>query len=189
MNGRSQGRFVTATTVAALLGSSAFAGLAGAKRPVAAASAYCSSIPIVEVAPEEWGFHAGQPQPGADTSYARGHGKIDLSAQTASGVICQVERHPGAAERQIVLSIDRHVIFTSHHAVMFGVPGNIMRISVHVKSSSDAGCPAGTRGEVTIFASYNGVHRDGVGFRFAAGCLGHGRRYGGGGVVTNVPPN
>jgi hypothetical protein len=187
VNGRSQGIIVLAV-LAAPLGSSALVG-AAARGPIADASAYCSSIPIVEVAPEGWGFHAGQPRPGVGTSYARGHGKIDLAAQTASGVICQVERRPGAAERQIVLSIDRHVIFTSHHAVMFGVPGNIMRVHVHVQSSTDAGCPVGTRGEAMIFASYNGVHADGVRFRFAAGCLGHARRYAGGSVVTNVPPN
>jgi hypothetical protein len=188
MSSRWQRRFVRAVT-AALLGSSAFAGPAAAKRPLADASAYCSSIPIVEVAPEEWGFHAGQPRPGANTSYARGHGTIDLAAQSASGVICQADRRPNAPERQIVLSIDHHVIFTSHRAVMFGVPGNIMRIHVHVKSSTDAQCPAGSRGEVTIFASYNGVHADGVGVRFAAGCSDQTRRYVGGSVVTNVPPN
>lgn len=175
--------------ISVLVGSSLFVALASAQGPRARASGYCSVIPIAEVQPEEWGFHAGQPRPGANTTYARGHGKIDLSARTASGVICQVDRRPNAPERQIVLSIDRHVIFTSHHAVMFGVPGNIMRIHVHVQSSTDARCLAGTRGEVTIFASYNGVHADDVGFRFPAPCADHTQRYTGPSVVTNVPPN
>jgi hypothetical protein len=152
-------------------------------------SAYCSSIPRVEVQRQEWGFHAGQPQPGPGTSYARGHGKIDLAASTASGVICQVDRSRAAGERQIVLSIDHRVAYASHHAVMFGVPGNIVRIRVHVRSTTDASCATGTRGEVTIFASYNGVHEDSVQFSFPAGCRGHVRRYTGSGVVTNVPPN
>jgi hypothetical protein len=152
-----------------------------ATHPTARASAYCSVIPRAEVQPEEWGFHAGQPNPGPSTSYARGHGKIDLSAQTASGVICQVDRSPNAPERQIVLSIGRHVIHTSHDAVMFGVPGNIMQIHVRVASSTDPRCP--------IFASYNGVHADDFQLSFPAACRDHRRRYTGPSVVTNVPPN
>lgn len=139
--------------------------------------------------PEEWGFHAGQPIPGPSTSYARGHGKIDLAAQTASGVICQVDRSRDAAERQIVLAIGRHVVHTSHDAVMFGVPGNIMQVHVRVASSTDPRCPAGTLGEATIFASYNGVHADSFQLSFPAACKDHRHRYTGGDVVTNVPPN
>lgn len=175
----------TALGGAAALGASFDA----ASQPAARASAYCSSIPRVEVQPEEWGFHAGQPIPGPATSYARGHGKIDLSAHTASGVICQVDRTRGAPERQIVLAIGRDVIHTSHDAVMFGVPGNIMQIHIRVASSTDPSCPVGASGEATIFASYNGVHADSIQFSFPAACKDHRRRYIGQSVVTNVPPN
>jgi hypothetical protein len=175
--------------VGLLLATGIFAVAPAGARPDARASAYCSAIPRVEVQKEDWGFHAGQPRPGPATSYTRGHGKIDLGAQTATGIICQVDRVPAHAERQVVLSIDRKVIDTSHHAVMFGVPGNIMRIHVHVLSSTDASCATGTRGEVLIFASYNGVHEDLVQFSFPAACRDHSRHYTGSSVVTNVPPN
>ncbi len=171
-----------------ILAALALAVAAGA-HPTARAAGYCSSIPRVEVEKEAWGFHAGQARPSARSSYARGHGTISLSAQTATGIICQVDRIPGAAERQIILSIGYRVIHTSHHAVMFGVEGNIMRIHVHVKASTDAKCPAGTPGEVTIFASYNNVKEDSVQFAFPAACRDHNRRYTGSSVVTNVPPN
>lgn len=164
------------------------ASTAGA-RPAARAAGYCSSIPRVEVPKEAWGFHAGQPQPGPRSSYARGHGKIDLGAQTATGIICQVDRVPGAAERQIILAIGYRVIHTSHHATMFGVEGNIMRIHVRVKSTTDAKCAVGTRGEATIFASYNDVKKDSVEFAFPAACRDHQRRYTGPSVIANVPPN
>ncbi len=175
-----------AAAAAALTGA---AGAAGASQPRARASGYCSSIPRVEVQKEDWGFHAGQPVPGPTTSYARGHGKIDLSARTASGVICQVDRRRTGPERQIILAIERHVLYASHHAVMFGVEGNIMRINVRVNSTSDPNCPAGTRGTATIFASYNNIHEDNVQFSFPAACSDHRRSYTGPSVVTNVPPN
>jgi hypothetical protein len=162
---------------------------AAAARPAAQAAGWCSSIPRVEVPKEAWGFHAGQPYPGARSSYARGHGTINLSAQTATGVICQVDRVPGAPDRQIILSIGYHVMRTSHHAVMFGVEGNIMQIHVRVQSTTDARCAAGTRGNVTIFASYNDIKQDDVQFSFPAACRDHTRRYTGSSVVTNVPPN
>lgn len=153
------------------------------------ATAYCSAFPIVEVPKEAWGFHGGQPITGATGSYTRGHGTIDLSARTVSGIICQVDRVAGAPDRQIVLSVGRHLLHASHHAVMFGVPGNIMRIDVRVKSTTDPGCPVGTPGEATIFASYNNVHEDSVQYSLPAACKSHRHRYTGPDVVTNVPPN
>lgn len=156
-----------------------------ASRPIA----YCSAIPIVPVAREAWGFHAGQPISGATGSYARGHGQINLSARTASGILCQVDRVRHAPDRQIVLSVERRVIYTSHYATMFGVPGNIMKVHVRVSSTTDPRCRPGTQGELTIFASYNGIHRDSVQLSFPAACRDHRHRYTGPDVVTNVPPN
>jgi hypothetical protein len=150
---------------------------------------YCQVIPQVPVAKEAWGFHGGKPITGATGSYTRGHGQINLSAQTANGVICQVDRVRNAPDRQIVLAVGRDVIYTSHHAVEFGVPGNIMKIHVRVKSTTDPRCRRGTHGVVTIFASYNNVHEDLVQFSFPVACKDHRHRYTGPSVVTNVPPN
>ena len=150
---------------------------------------YCQVIPIVNVPPEGWGFHAGHPVSGAAGAYTRGHGTIDLRSRTASGVICQVYRRQGTADRQVVLTVGRHVIHTSHHAVRFGVPGNIMIVRVRVHSSTDPACGVGTDGRMTVFASYNNVHRDSVRFTFAGSCSDQGRHWTGPSVVTNVPPN
>jgi hypothetical protein len=146
-------------------------------------------IPIVNVPPEGWGFHAGHPVAGATGAYARGHGTINLSGRTATGVICQVCRSRGTADRQVVLTVGRHVIHTSHHAVRFGVPGNIMSIHLSVHSSTDPACAVGTEGRATIFASYNNVHRDSVRFTFGGSCRDQQRGWTGQSVVTNVPPN
>jgi hypothetical protein len=150
---------------------------------------YCQVIPIVNVPPQGWGFHAGHPVSGATGAYTRGHGTIDLRAKTATGVICQVYRPRGKADREVVLTVGRHVLHASHHAVRFGVPGNIMTVPVRVRSSTDHGCKVGSEGRVTIFASYNNVHRDGVRLTFAGSCRDQRRHWSGPSVITNVPPN
>ena len=163
--------------------------LIGASAGAAPSVNYCQVIPIVNVPPEGWGFHAGHPVSGAGGAYTRGHGTINLGAQTAGGVICQVYRPRGKSDRQIVLGVGRHVVHTSHHAVRFGVPGNVMTVTVRVHGSTDQGCKAGTEGRATIFASYNNVHRDSVRFTFAGSCQDQQRHWTGPSVVTNVPPN
>jgi len=147
--------------------------------------AYCS-IPTVDNPP--WGFHVGEQITGPTGTYAHGHGNINLAARTVSGIICQVDRVRNAPDRQIILSVDNHLVYSSHDANILGVPGNVMKIDVRVQSSTDPECKVGTSGEVTIFASYNGVHRDLVQLSFPAACSRHDHRYTGLDVVTNVPP-
>lgn len=148
---------------------------------------YCSQIPIVYGIPE-WGFHTGAPITGASGSYARGHGDIDLSAATVSGTLCQVDRVPGRPDRLIIMTVRRHLVYYSHTALMWGYPGNEMKIRVRVKSSTDPRCRVGTVGRVTIFASYNGVRSDSVSFRFPAACRDHDHLYHGSQVDNQVPP-
>jgi hypothetical protein len=148
---------------------------------------YCASIPIVGGIPP-WGFHTGQPISGASGSYARGHGDIDLNANTVSGILCQVDRHPGAPDRLIIMTVLPHLVYHSHYASMWGYPGNIMKIVVRVTSSTDPRCAVGTLGNVTLFASYNGVRSDSVQFTFPAACAGHDHLYHGPQVNNQVPP-
>jgi hypothetical protein len=159
--------------------------VAVASQPVA----YCQSIPRVNVPKEAWGFHGGQPNPGATGSYTRGHGTINLSARTVTGIICQVDRRRNAPDHQIIMSAGHHLVYASHTAVMFGVAGNIMTINVRVTSTTDPTCAVGTHGRATVFASYNNVHEDSIQFSFPAACKSHRHRYTGPSVVTNVPPN
>ena len=148
---------------------------------------YCAQIPIVGGIPP-WGFHTGEPITGAMGSYARGHGDIDLDASTVSGVLCQVDRVPRQPDRLIIMSVEHHLVYHSHYAVMWGVPGNIMRIIVRVQSSTDPRCEVGTIGRVSLFASYNGVRSDSVRFTFPASCRDHDHLYHGPQVNNQVPP-
>lgn len=150
---------------------------------------YCQAIPIVTVTPEMWGFHAGHPITGATGTYARGHGYANLPAHTAKGNICQVNRPRHKRDREIILTVGPRFKYSSHYAVKWGVPGNIIALNVRVRHSTDPTCRVGTPGTVTIFASYNGVHRDSVQFFFPPACARHRRLYKGLDVVTNVPPN
>jgi hypothetical protein len=148
---------------------------------------YCAQIPIVQGIPP-WGFHTGEPISGASGSYARGHGDINLSANTVSGILCQVDRVRHHPDRLIIMTVGHHLMYHSHYAVMWGVPGNIMKIIVRVKSSSDPRCKAGTRGRATLFASYNGVRSDSVQFIFPKSCRDHDHLYHGPQVNNQVPP-
>jgi hypothetical protein len=148
---------------------------------------FCAEIPIVGGIPP-WGFHTGAPITGATGSYARGHGDIDLAANTVSGTLCQVDRFPGRPDRLIIMNVEHRLIYHSHYAVMWGVPGNIMKIVVRVQSSTDPRCAVGTVGRVTLFASYNGVRSDSVRFTFPEACRDHDHLYHGPQVNNQVPP-
>jgi hypothetical protein len=148
---------------------------------------YCAQVPIQGGIPP-WGFHTGQPITGATGSYARGHGNISLTANTVSGILCQVDRVRHQPDRLIIMTVMHHLVYHSHHAVMWGVPGNIMKIIVRVKSSTDPSCAVGTVGRVTLFASYNNVRSDSVQFFFPAACKGHDHLYHGPQVNNQVPP-
>lgn len=149
---------------------------------------YCAGVPIIKGTIPPWGFHTGQPITGATGSYARGHGDISLTRNTVSGILCQVDRVRHQPDRLIVMTVKHHLVYHSHHAVMWGVPGNIMKIVVRVNSSTDRGCAVGTLGHVTLFASYNNVRSDSVQFFFPAACKDHNHLYHGTQVDNQVPP-
>jgi hypothetical protein len=148
---------------------------------------FCAQIPIVGGIPP-WGFHTGAPITGATGSYARGHGDIDLAANTVSGTLCQVDRVRGQPDRLLIMTVERHLVYHSHYATMWGYPGNIMKIVVRVQSSTDPQCKIGTLGHVTLYASYNNVRSDSVQFTFPAACKDHDHLYHGPQVNNQVPP-
>ena len=157
--------FTRGAWVAVLIVTGALVLIGMAGSATAYTTQYCSQVPIFNGTPE-WGFHTGQPITGATGSYARGHGKIRL----------------------IIMSVQHHLVYHSHHAVMWGFPGNIMKIIVRVTSSTDPRCTVGTLGGVTIFGSYNGVRSDSVQFFFPAACQDHNHLYHGPQVNNQVPP-
>jgi hypothetical protein len=175
------GRFGLAVCV--LMPLLALIGMSGSAN---ASTQYCAQVPIVGGIPP-WGFHTGAPITGANGSYARGHGDIDLNANTVSGILCQVDRVRGH-DRLIIMTVKHHLVYHSHYATMWGFPGNIMKIIVKVTSSTDRRCTVGTIGHVTLFASYNGVRSDSVQFIFPAACADHNHLYHGPQVNNQVPP-
>jgi hypothetical protein len=148
---------------------------------------YCAQVPIIHGTPP-WGFHTGAVITGATGSYARGHGDINLARNTVSGILCQVNRVRHRPDRLIIMTVEHHLVYHSHHAIMWGVPGNLMKIRVRVSSSTDQRCKLGTIGRVTLFASYNGVRSDSVKFSFPGACKDHDHLYHGPQVDNQVPP-
>jgi hypothetical protein len=155
----------------------ALIGIAG---QAAAYSPGCGQVPIVYGIPP-WGFHTGSP--GEAGGYARGHGQINLEANTVSGIICQEDRR-GA----ITMTVEHHLVYHSHYATMWGYPGNVMKIIVRVVASNDPKCEVGTVGHATLFASYNGVRSDSVQFFFPVACRDQDHLYHGPQVNNQVPP-
>ena len=146
----------------------------------------CGQIPIVGGIPP-WGFHTGAPITGATGSYARGHGHINLDANTVSGIVSgrprpkpanPCDHHDGRTPPRLPLALRGDV----------GFPGNIMKITLRVRASSDPKCKVGTVGRATLFASYNGVRSDSVQFFFPAACRDHDHLYHGRQVNNQVPP-
>src|SRR5437763_7550763 len=106
----------TVLAVAGLIALPATLGMAGS----AQAHTSCSQVPTVYGIPP-WGFHTG-PYTGSP-SFAKGHGHINLGANTVSGIMCQQDR-----AGVIIMSVEHHLGYHSHYAMMWGFPGNIMKI-------------------------------------------------------------
>lgn len=170
----------------ALLALTTMLALGGMTGEAAGYTPGCGQIPIVGGIPP-WGFHSGPPI-GETGSFARGHGEVNLEASTVSGVICQEQRLRAQPTRAITMTVERHLVSHSHYAVMWGYPGNIMKIVVRVAASDDPRCEVGTVGRATLFASYNGVRSDSVQFFFPAACRDQDHLYHGTQVDNQVPP-
>jgi hypothetical protein len=146
----------------------------------ATAATSCSEVPTVYGIPP-WGFHTGAFT--GESSFAKGHGNINLAANTVSGIMCQQDR-----AGTIIMSVEHHLEYHSHYATMWGYPGNIMKIKFRVTSSTDPKCAEGTGGRATLYASYNGVRSDSVQFFFPAACRDQRHLYHGTQVNNQVPP-
>jgi hypothetical protein len=88
----------------------------------------------------------------------------------------------------IAVKVGPHISYHSHHAVMWGYPGNLIKTSLTVTASTDPACTVGTRGHITMYASYNGVRSDSMRFVFDAGCSDQDHLYHGPQVAAQVPP-
>ena len=146
-----------------------------------------SGIPLGSGIPP-WGFHAPQSFGGGTSGYTHGWGNVNLDASRISGKICQDVHGRGGTTRSIAVTLGPRIIYHSHVAEKWGFPGNIIIAPVRVSASTDARCKAGTRGHVTMYASYNGVRSDSVEFFLGAACRDQSRLYHGPQVDAQVPP-
>jgi hypothetical protein len=86
------------------------------------------------------------------------------------------------------MSVLHHLVYHSHVAMMWGYPGNIMKIKFRITSSTDPKCTVGMVGRATIYGSYNGVRSDSVQFSLPAACNDQDHVYHGTKVNVQVPP-
>src|ERR1700690_4348241 len=103
--------------LAAALGGTSLAAAAAAPPTPGNVSAHaagtsCSQVPTVYGIPP-WGFHTGSYT--GESSFAKGHGNINLGANTVSGVMCQQDR-----AGVIIMSVEHHLVYHSHYATMWG---------------------------------------------------------------------
>lgn len=175
LDGVSARRRVGLIAVATLAGVSA---LAAQPSGATQASAKCPASAASSAGPVQWAFsELGAPSPVSPTvnwSWTRGHGS--WSSGRASGTICSQDKGGGLGSRNLVLTVSGTSTL-SPKITRLGLPGVGIVLPVTVSASDDAACPQGTRGSVTLFASYFAVHRDSIVLHFTARCASHDHRF------------
>jgi len=133
-----------------------------------------ASASAVSAGPVQWEFSViGAPSAGAagvTSSWTRGRGS--WSGGGAAGTICSDDSGPGLPKRDLVLRV-AGASTLSPQIMRYGLEGVGIVLPVTVSASDEHTCPKGTRGSVTLFASYYSVHRDSIALRFSGGCSDH----------------
>jgi len=148
---------------------------AGATRSAGAAASASAKCPLkpssASPGGEAWAFTAtGLPasaHAGIHSTYT--HGRGTWTHGHGAGTICRADTPASGPARDIVLKVagGAHV---SPGVTQLGRKGVSVTLGVTVSASDYAGCALGTRGSVTIFASYFQGHHDRVVLHFAAAC-------------------
>jgi hypothetical protein len=120
---------------------------------------------------EAWAFTQtgapSTPHPGIVSSYT--HGRGTWANGRGTGTICNEDSVSGHAAQNLLLAVSG-ASRISPGITRLGHPGVGLVLKVAVSASDDRACPAGTRGSVTLFASYFQSHHDSVALRFGGGC-------------------
>jgi hypothetical protein len=140
--------------------------------PASADPAACPLKPSSQSpAGEAWAFTQtgppSSPHPGITSSYT--HGRGTWSNGHGAGTICNEDSVSGHASHNLVLAVAGSARI-SPHITRLGHLGAGLVLNVSVSASDDQSCPAGTRGTVTLFASYYQEHRDSLQLHLAGGC-------------------
>ncbi len=149
-----------------LFGEAPAGGVAASADPAACPLKASSLAP----AGEAWAFtQTGPPSsahPGISSSYTHGRGK--WTNGHGAGTICNEDSVSAGPSHNLVLAV-AGAAHISPHTTHLGHLGVALVLHVTVSASDDQTCAAGTRGTVTLFASYYQEHRDSVQLRFS-GC-------------------
>jgi hypothetical protein len=118
-----------------------------------------------------WAFsETGQPStphPGIASSYT--HGRGTWTNGHGAGTICNQDSVSAHPAHNLVLAVAGSARI-SPHITRLGHLGVGLALNVTVSASDDQSCPAGTRGTVTLFASYYQGHHDSLQLRLAGAC-------------------
>ncbi len=153
------------------------AGVVLASAGGAAASVTCpasaSAATATTAGPVQWAFSViGAPTAGAagvSWSWTRGNG-VWTTGQ-ATGTICSEDKG-SFPRRDLVLKVTGRSLLVPK-TTRLGLLGVSIVLPVTVGATDDSACPKGSRGTVTLFASYYSVHRDSIVVRFAGACTDH----------------
>jgi hypothetical protein len=134
-----------------------------------------SAIPRGEV----WAFTVSGAPVGSHAGYAStyAHGRGTWTDGRGGGTICRQDAG-GQGPRDLVLRV-RGSARVSPGITRLGQRGVGLVLSVAVAASDGPGCPVGTGGTVTMFASYYQMHHDSLRFAFAGGCTSYNAAYSG----------
>jgi hypothetical protein len=126
----------------------------------------------------QWGFTVtGTPSTrhsGLRATYT--HGRGNWTSGRATGKACVQDTPFQGAVRDLVMSVSGRSKL-SPHVHENGYFGVRIALPVRVSASDDPACPAGSRGTITLFASYYAVHRDSLKLHFGPHCTGHNLSY------------
>lgn len=149
-------------------GSTAPSGPPGVTPHVVACPAGVAALP----AKAEWVWsNYGKPSTSAaKVSYSQSGGNGSWSAGAARGTICSESQGGGEPKRSIVMKVSgpSKLAPGTRRAGLLGI-GITLGVSV-TRSGDPGGCPVGSTGTVTLFASYYGTHVDKARMSFAGAC-------------------
>ncbi len=166
----------------ALIGLALASGSAGAAPTAVAAKVSCPIKASGSSSAVEWAFTESGPPSGAHKGIASSytHGKGSWQNGKATGEVCHEDSLSGGkGAKELVLSMAGSSKL-SPGVKRMGLPGVELALKVKVSASNDGACTVGTRGTVTLFASYHETHKDSLSLSFSGGCEDHDHRYGGG---------
>ena len=174
----------TAALAGGVLLVSAGAATASVTCPASASAATASTA-----GPVQWAFSViGAPTAGASGvswSWTRGNGVWNTGK--ATGTICSEDKGT-FPRRDLVLKVAGRSLLVPK-TTRLGLLGVSIVLAVTVSATDDKTCPKGSRGTVTLFASYYSVHRDSIVVHFAGACTDHNHTFTGSIVKVLIARN